>query len=762
MFHCRFRVRAAAALSALALGICLPAADPPVADLSTAEARATRPANRLAEEKSPYLLQHAHNPVDWFPWGEEAFEKAKRENKPILLSIGYSTCHWCHVMERESFMDESIAAFLNKHFVAIKLDREERPDLDRIYLNALQAIGVGGGWPLNVFLTPERKPFFGGTYFPPESKGGLAGFLDVIERVHGAWTDQPSEILGNAELLTTELSRVLTSDTLSPDASLPGSAPLAQAAATFLAAYDATNGGFATEPKFPQPAVVSAVLRHGLDTKNEPAIAAAVHTLHAMAAGGIHDQLGGGFARYAVDERWLVPHFEKMLYDNAQLACLYLDAAVAAPPADRPRMADVARGIIAYIKRDMTSPDGAFYSAEDAQSEGHEGKFYTWTTEEIGRLLDPGDAAFALRYFGVTAQGNFEDHSHPDPLKNQNILSIQNWRSPLSPEESTRLATVKEKLLAARNNRVRPPRDDKILAGWNGLMLSACARGAMVLRDDTILSMATRNATFLRSTMWDPASRSLTHRWRDGGKDSAKVFNSYAYLLQGVLDLYQATLDPRWLTWALELADSAVLTFYDPENGGFFQNGPDDPTVLLRLKEDFDDAEPSGNSVMIGALLQLAAITDQPRWREIAEKTLKFFAPKLADNPGLLPLMAQHAANAATEPFRIVIAGDPTAPDGIRLRQAAWSVHAPNKVVLGTAAPVEEFARSLPARDGRATAYVCSGKFCHLPTSDPATVAAHLTAAPPDLPFADHPDPSIPPPSRPAGADSPDDAPKTP
>jgi uncharacterized protein YyaL (SSP411 family) len=696
-----------------------------------------RPANRLAQEKSPYLLQHAHNPVDWYPWGQEAFDRAKQENKPILLSIGYATCHWCHVMERESFMNDEIAAFLNKNFIAIKLDREERPDLDRIYMSALQAMGLGGGWPLNVFMTPERKPFFGGTYFPPAPKDGQAGFLDVIERIHGAWTDKESEIRGNADLLTSELARVLTTTRLAPDASLPGPAPLKAAVSEYMTHYDATHGGFAHAPKFPQPAVVAAVLRHGADTQDQSLLAAAVHTLHAMAAGGLHDQLGGGFARYAVDDRWLVPHFEKMLYDNAQLASLDLDASVAAPAPDRPRMKEIARGIFSYVLRDMTSPDGAFYSAEDAQSEGHEGKFYTWTKSEIEAVLTAEEASFATSYFGLTESGNFEDHSHPTPLKNQNVLSIVDWRKPLTPAESESLRQIKTKLAEIQQKRIRPHRDDKVLASWNGLMMSALARGSMILQDDALLSAATKNALFLRSVMWDSSTQTLTHRWRDGGKDSAQVFNSYAYVLQGVLDLYQATLDPQWLSWSIELAEAAIKTFYDPEEGGFFQNGTADATVLLRLKEDYDDAEPSGNSVIIGALLQLSAITDQSRWKELAEKSLKFFAPKLAESPGALPLMAQFAANAASEPFRIVIAGEATAPDSLLLRRAAWSVHAPNKVVLGTLAPAEEFARSLTPKEGRATAYVCSGKFCHLPTSDPATVSRHLTTAPPASPASE-------------------------
>jgi len=735
------RLRLAAATVTAALTA---APGPPAVQAADPPAPGARPANRLATEKSPYLLQHAHNPVDWFPWGEEAFAKAKQENKPILLSIGYATCHWCHVMERESFMDDKIADFLNQHFVSIKLDREERPDLDRIYMSALQAIGLGGGWPLNVFMTPERKPFFGGTYFPPQPKGGQAGFLDIIERIHGAWTEKESELRGNADLLTSELARVLTTATLAPDATLPGPAPLQAAVEAYLAEYDTVNGGFAKEPKFPQPAVVAAVLRHGVDAQDSKALAAAVHTLHAMAAGGIYDQLGDGFARYAVDARWMVPHFEKMLYDNAQLACLYLDAAVAAPPADRPRMTEVAKGIFRYVLRDMTSPDGAFYSAEDAQSEGHEGKFYTWTVEEVANLLEPDDAALARRLFGLTEAGNFEDHSHPDPLKKQNVLSLVDWRTPLTADEAARFARIKERLSEARSKRVRPLRDDKVLASWNGLMLSAVARGAMVLNDEALLAAGVRNARFLRSTMWDASSQSLTHRWRDGGKDSAQVFNSYAYVLQGVLDLYQATLDPEWLTWALELAQASVTRFYDAEHGGFFQNGADDPSVILRLKEDYDDAEPSGNSVIVGAMLQLAAITDQPRWREIAEKTLKFFAPKLAEEAASLPLMAQHAVNASSEPFRVVIAGDPTSADALGLRRAAWSVFAPNKVVLGTSGPVEEFARSLTPKENRATAFVCSGKFCHLPTHDPATVAAHLTSPRPDATSPGDPSPADP------------------
>ena len=701
--------------------------------------------NRLAKEKSPYLLQHAHNPVDWHPWGEEAFARAKRENKPVLLSIGYATCHWCHVMERESFENEEIAKFLNEHFIAIKLDREERPDLDKIYMSAMQALELGGGWPLNVFLTPEQKPFYGGTYFPPKPARGLPSFLDVLERVAGIWGEREGEIRSNADHLTSEMHRVLASATLAPDATLPGAAPLAAAALEYLGEYDQAHGGFGSAPKFPQPSVITAVLRHGAENNDARALKAALRTLRRMAAGGIHDQIGGGFARYAVDAAWLVPHFEKMLYDNAQLAVAYLDASLVADEPEKTILTDAARGIFAYVLRDMASADGAFYSAEDADSEGHEGKFYTWTKTEIGQLLPPDEAALALSYWGVTEQGNFLDHSHPDPLPGQNILHIAQPESGLAPEEKTRLESARRTLFEARASRIRPLRDDKVLANWNGLMLSACARGGMILQDEALISAAVKNARFLRKNLWSEEGRAMAHRWREGEVERTPLLNSHAYVLQGVIDLYQATLDPQWLEWAGALADASVRLFYDAEHGGFFQGGAE-TGALLRLKETYDDAEPSGNSVMVGALLQLAALTEEPRWREIAEKTLRFFGPKLRNVPGSLPLMAQAAANAASEPFRVIIAGDPASPEALALRHAAWATHAPNRVILGTAGPVEPFARTLEAKDGRATAYVCSGTFCNLPTHDAAEVHQHLQKKPAR---ASEPQPEADPPAPP-------------
>ncbi len=683
-----------------------------VAALALPLTAADAPPNRLAKEKSPYLLQHARNPVDWFPWGDEAFAKAKKENKPVLLSIGYATCHWCHVMERESFVDPEIAKYLNEHFVAIKLDREERPDLDHVYMTAMQALEMGGGWPLNVFLTPDRQPFLGGTYFPPKEKDGQPGFGDVLRHVKKLWTEREKDIRANAAEITKELAKVMSPTAGAAARGAFTTADMSRTATELMKDYDAEHGGFGKAPKFPQALVLSLVLRHGVTTGDAAATQAVATTLERMAAGGLYDQIGDGFARYSVDERWLVPHFEKMLYDNAQLASLALDVHTATGNA---KAAEIARGIFRYVLRDMTSPDGAFYSAEDADSEGHEGKFYTWTKAELEGLLTPEEAAVALAVWGVTEKGNFVDHSHPEPMKGQNVLSVVDPAAAAGKEAL--LESARKKLADARAKRPRPLRDDKVLASWNGLMLSALAKGAAVLGDDALRAAAVKNATFLRTHLWDAKTKTLAHRWREGETDRAQLSRSYAFALQGVLDLYQTTLDPQWLTWALELADTLVARFQDEGAGGFFQSA-DHPELILRAKEDYDDAEPSGNSAAIIALHQLAALTDQPKWREVAEKALRLFAPKFAESGAGLPLMLQAAANFSAEPFRVVVAGDPASADARALVRAAFSVYQPNKVVLGTAAPAEEFARTLPAREGKATAYVCTGRECQPPTHE--------------------------------------------
>ncbi len=680
--------------------------------------------NRLAREKSPYLLQHAHNPVDWYAWGDEAFARARAENKPIFLSIGYSTCHWCHVMERESFEDQKIGTFLQEHFISIKLDREERPDVDKIYMTFVQSTTGGGGWPLNVFLTPDRKPFFGGTYFPPDNRYGRGSFMSVLQQVAEVWRERHGEVAASADEIHTRLelatatvvasNLVLTADTVR------------RAGAMFKEAYDPKNGGFGGAPKFPQPSQPAFLLRHARRFKDDEATRMVLLTCDHMAAGGINDQLGGGFARYSVDAEWLVPHFEKMLYDNAQLLNLYLDAYLIR---GEPRFASVARDIIRYIQRDMTHPDGGFYSAEDADSEGHEGKFYCWTHAELSKLLTPEEFNVAALYFGITKEGNFEDHSHPTPLSGQNVLSVaadvrrrppdaqQNPPPHVGGYDDELLNSAKQKMFATRSQRIRPHLDDKVLASWNGLMLGAMARAYAVLGDETYRTTAEKNLTFIQTQLWNTKSRTLYHRWRDGERDHVQLLEAYAFQLEGVICLYEATLDPKHLDFAIALAESMIAKFYDAENGGFWQGAADSSDLILRVKDDYDGAEPSGNSVATLALLKLAAITDRADFKTPAETTLRLFGSKLEKTPQALPYMLHALDFSLEEPRRVVIAGDPQSATARALIHAAHSVYQPNKVVLGNAGSVEEFARTLPAKDGPMV-YLCTGKACQPPTND--------------------------------------------
>ncbi len=682
------------------------------------ETDTNRRPNRLAREKSPYLLQHRFNPVDWYPWGEEAFARARAEDKPIFLSIGYATCHWCHVMERESFEDEEVARFLNAHFVSIKVDREERPDVDQIYMTFVQATTGHGGWPLSVFLTPELKPFFGGTYFPPRGHGGRAGFLDVLAQLQRLWQSRRADLLDSAALIHQQLQQALRRD--SPAEALPGAEVLAHAVARFKAEYDPEEGGFGSAPKFPRPALPAFLLRRAQATGDAEAQHMVLHTCDRMAAGGIHDQLGGGFARYAVDRAWQVPHFEKMLYDNAQLAPLYLDAFLAI---GEPRYAGVVRDILEYVRRDMTLPEGGFCSAEDADSEGREGKFYCWTLAELQTLLTPAELAVATRYFGITAGGNFVDHSDPDPLPGQNVLHVADPR--LRPGEERLLEAARARMSAARQRRVRPLRDDKVLTAWNGLMLGAFARAGVALGEPAWLDAAGRALAFLQHHLWDPDEKRLFHRWREGERDSAQLLDDYAFLLAGVLDLYEATLEPRHLAFALELADSMGARFHDAEHGGFWQaaGGPD---LIVRVKEDYDGAEPSGNSVAALSLLRLAAMTGREDLRARAEGTLRLFTDRLRRLPEALPALLAALDFRLGEPVRVVIAGEPSTPGRAELLAAAHRACAPHKVVLGNQPPAEPFACTLPARDGRATAYLCVGTTCRAPIQDPAELTAAL------------------------------------
>ena len=737
--------------------------------------------NRLAREKSPYLLQHAHNPVDWFAWKDEAFAKARAEDKPIFLSVGYSTCHWCHVMERESFEDERIGKYLNEHFISIKVDREERPDVDKIYMTFVQSTTGSGGWPMNVFLTPDLKPFFGGTYFPPDARYGRPSFLQLLQQISQLWQERKNEIAASADEIHSRLEAA-AADHAQSNPLLTADA-LKNAAAVFKSIYDPVHGGFGGAPKFPQPSVPSLLLHCAKRFHDDETARMVLHTCERMAAGGIHDQLGGGFARYSVDAEWLVPHFEKMLYDNAQLAQLYLDAhlisegrsegrvtrvpdskdnlgLVELVPPNESLYATVVRDILDYVLRDMTHPGGGFYSAEDADSEGHEGKFYCWTKGELSKLLTVDEFNVVVKYFGITEAGNFTDHSHPQPLAGQNVLSIVNpiGRDGVSPPQISSgeigdagtaslpddlelLASAKSKMLAARNQRIRPHLDDKILASWNGLMLGAFARASAVLGEEKYQLAAEENLQFIREKLWQtltpslshpmgeggrmPGEGTLFHRWRDGERDSVQLLEGYAFLLSGVIEFYEATLEPEHLDFARELAGAMIAKFYDAENGGFWQSANDARDLILRVKDDYDGAEPSGNSVATLALLKLGAITGRKDFTEAAEKTLRLFAHRLQHFPQAMPFMLQALDFSLQEPRRVVIAGNSDSKEFHELLRAAHSVYQPVKIVLGNTGAVEEFVRTLPAKTGPVV-YLCTGNSCQPPTNDIAKVREML------------------------------------
>jgi uncharacterized protein YyaL (SSP411 family) len=664
------------------------------------------PTNRLAREKSPYLLQHARNPVDWFAWGDEAFQKAQRENKPVFLSVGYSTCHWCHVMERESFESEPLAAFLNEHFVSIKVDREERPDVDKIYMSFVQATTGSGGWPMNVFLTPDLKPFFGGTYFPPENRYGRPSFLQLLQHIHQLWETRRDELVESAKDATVKLAEVASAHEPSELAATVDD--LRNAGLKLKQMYDPRHGGFGGAPKFPQPSHPQFLLRYAKRFGDEEATRMVLHTCERMAAGGIHDQLGGGFARYSVDAEWLVPHFEKMLYDNAQLAQLYLDAFLVSGNNSH---ADVVRDILNYVLRDMTDPKGGFYSAEDADSEGHEGKFYCWTRAELEKLLSPDEFSAAVRYFGITEQGNFVDHSHPQPLPGQNVFSIVEPGT--AESHKTLLASAKKKMFEARAKRVRPHLDDKVLASWNGLMLGAFARAYAVLGDESYRGAAEKNVKFIHDKLW--GSDALYHRWRDGERDDVELLEGYAFLLAGVIELYEATLQPQHVDFAITLAEAMLAKFFDRENGGFWQS-LEAKDLIFRQKEVYDGAEPSGNSVATMALLKLGAITGRKEFADAAEKTLQLFAIRLEQAPQAVPCLLSALDFSLQDPLHAVVAGEVSSPAALELLQVIHSVYQPNKVVLGNNGSVGEFAHTLPANG--VMAYVCTGNACQPPTRD--------------------------------------------
>ncbi len=691
--------------------------------------------NRLIHEKSPYLLQHAHNPVDWYPWGEEAFAKARTEDKPIFLSIGYSTCHWCHVMERESFEDEEIAALLNALYVPVKVDREERPDVDQIYMQAIQIMTGQGGWPLSAFLTPDRRPFWGGTYFPPDDRYGRPGFRRILIALADSWRNRRAEILDSAAKLTgyveeqSRLAQARAQVTLGPEL-------VTQAVAQSSARFDSVHGGFGTAPKFPRPHAISFLLGAHARSADPHVLGMVETTLEHMARGGIYDHLGGGFHRYSTDDRWLVPHFEKMLYDQALIARAYLQAYQAT---GNEAYAGVARGIFTYVLRDLTAPGGGFYSAEDADSEGEEGKFYVWTGEEIRAVLGNGAGDLIAAVYGISAGGNFEHGRSIMHLPRP--LAATAAEHGLTPSElEARLGPARAQLLAARNQRIRPHLDDKILTDWNGLMIGALALGARVLDEPAYLAAAERAARFIDSHLRRADGR-LLRRYRDGEAAIPAYLDDYAFLSWGLLDLYAASFEPSYLERARELVREMLRLFKDEKDGGLFFAAGDGEDLLVRTKEIHDGALPSGNAVAALVLLRLGATTADPELSQEGRAIIETYAGVLATSPMAFPQLLFALDFALGPTAEVVVAGDPASRELKAMLAALNRPFLPHVVTavrfsdetgerLATIAP---FLAAFEPEQGGAAAYVCRNHACELPTHDVAAMLAQLkqiTAAP--------------------------------
>jgi uncharacterized protein YyaL (SSP411 family) len=669
--------------------------------------------NRLIHEKSPYLLQHAHNPVDWYPWGPEALQKAKALDRPIFLSIGYSTCHWCHVMEHESFENAEIAAFLNEHFVPVKVDREERPDLDALYMTAVQGMTGSGGWPMSVFLTPERKPFFAGTYFPPEDRQGMPGFLTLITNIDRAWRTDREGVLSGADRVT-EFLRAQVDTAASDTAAAALNAGLLDAARRGVErTYDAALGGFGTAPKFPTPHKLTFLLRTARGAAGDTTRGMVRATLDAMAAGGIHDHLGGGFHRYSTDARWLVPHFEKMLYDQAGLALAYTAGWQVFGDA---KYATVVRRTLDYVLRDLADPKGGFYSAEDADSEGEEGTFYVWTPAQIDAVLGGAGPGFREAYH-VTDAGNWEG---------KNILHVtgftQDTFGTWEPE--------RRKLFAEREKRPRPHRDDKIIVEWNGYMIEALARAGTALDEPRYVKAAVRAATFIDEHLWKDG-RLLRH-YRDGAADVPAYLEDYAYLGRGLLALYEATYDPRWLERSVHVTREMLRLFARPQ-GGFSLTGSDAETLLAPVVETYDGATPSGNSVAAMLLLRLGHLTADTAMEDAGWNVLRHFADRMVRMPGA-HLEMLSALDFAVEPkTEVVVAGSNGDPEVAAMLKEVRAGYRPNTVTaFRPAGDASRMVALIPyledqtAQGGKPTAYVCKNYACRLPVHDAGGLRAEL------------------------------------
>jgi len=675
--------------------------------------------NRLVLETSPYLLQHAHNPVNWYPWGDEAFEDARRLGRPVFLSIGYSTCHWCHVMEGESFEDEEIAAFMNQHYVCIKVDREERPDVDAIYMAATQRLTGSGGWPMSVFLLPDRTPFFAGTYFPPRdgARGAQHGFLTILTELRKTYDKDPARVRQAAEALSSAVQQEMAGGGKAQSAGIPGVEVIKSTVDYYKRAFDSVHGGVRRAPKFPSNVPVRLLLRHHRRTGDADALHMATFTLEKMAAGGMYDQLGGGFHRYSTDERWLVPHFEKMLYDNALLAVSYAEAWQVTGRAD---FARVLRETLDYVLLEMTSPEGGFYSATDADSEGEEGKFFVWSRKEIEDLLGPEAPRFA-KHYDVTEGGNFEGH---------NILNVP------KPDEGEHaaLAGARQRLYEVRSKRIPPLRDEKVLAAWNGLMISGLAVGGRVLGERRYVDAAAKAAAFLLEKMRE--GDRLSRSYKDGRKQAHGFLEDQAFVAAGLLDLFEATFEQRWLKEAVALSEALEKHFADREHGGWFMTADDAEKLIAREKPNYDGAEPSGTSVAILNALRLHTFTDQDRWRAVAEKALSSLHEVLAERPLAMTealVALDYYLDVPREVALVWPAGQ--APD--ELAAVLRATFLPSRALAGAPegevaalAQIVPFVGEKVAQGGKPTGYVCRKGKCELPTSDPARFRAQLLENP--------------------------------
>lgn len=681
--------------------------------------------NRLVEEKSPYLLQHATNPVDWYPWKDEAFERARREEKPIFLSIGYSTCHWCHVMERESFEDQEAARLLNETFIAIKVDREERPDIDAIYMGVCQMLTGSGGWPLTIMMTPDRMPFFAATYIPKRGRLGRPGLMELIPQVANLWQTRRVELLSSSEKIAARLKEA---------AALEAGGPLGEhvlrAGYEGLAQhFDRRYGGFGSAPKFPSPHNLLFLLRYAKRTGERQALEMVERTLQVMRLGGIYDHVGFGFHRYSTDPVWMVPHFEKMLYDQAMLALAYTEAYQLTTKAE---YAKTAREIFTYVLRDMCSEEGGFFSAEDADSEGEEGKFYLWAESELEQVLGREEAQLVAKVYNTEPAGNFGEEATGHE-SGGNILHLKQSLEELAPtlgltphELTDRLETAHTKLFEARRKRIHPLKDDKVLTDWNGLMIAALAKGAQVFNEPVYADAAAKATDFTLRKMRDKDGR-LLHRFRDGEASIQGNLDDYVFVIWGLIELYELTFNTIYLDHALGFTVDLITHFWDPERDGFFFTPDDGEALLVRKKEMYDGAIPSGNSVSILNLLRLGRLTGNADLEEKGARIIKAFSRKVEQFPAAFTQLLVGVDFSVGPSHELVIVGNPGADDTKRLVQALRARFIPNKVVL--LKPIDEkafeisrlapYTKAYTAVEGRTTAYVCSNYSCQLPTTDP-------------------------------------------